>query len=126
MRTIDEHTKLARATIDFGTDLDEFFRIDVAKMRIALPAQIRTPLERPVRELCHRAQVEYRATRHEPLNGAPATEEPRHLTGSSKSLREVALALSLAAIEVDEADALERIMERLRRTDPIVANRLGF
>ena len=38
IRGIDEHTKLARASIDFDTDLDETFQINVAKMSVVLPA----------------------------------------------------------------------------------------
>ena len=37
IRGIDEHTKLARAALDFDTDLDSVFNINVAKMRVTLP-----------------------------------------------------------------------------------------
>ena len=47
VRGIDEHTKLARASIDFDTDLDEAFQINVAKMRVALPPSLKQMLERP-------------------------------------------------------------------------------
>ena len=52
IRGIDEHTKLARAALDFDTDLDSVFNINVAKMRVTLPPQIRQMLERPINELC--------------------------------------------------------------------------
>src|SRR6266403_2156956 len=41
LRTIDEHTKLARVALSFSPDLDEAFKINVAKMRVQLPAQLR-------------------------------------------------------------------------------------
>src|SRR5699024_9994084 len=47
-RAVDEHTKLARASIDFDTDLDDAFNINVAKMRVALPPQLKQMLSRPV------------------------------------------------------------------------------
>jgi hypothetical protein len=41
LRAPDEHTKLARVAISFSPLLDEAFKINVAKMRVQLPAQIR-------------------------------------------------------------------------------------
>ena len=38
IRGIDEHTKLARAALDFDTDLDSVFNINVAKMRVTHPS----------------------------------------------------------------------------------------
>ena len=52
--------KLARASIDFDTDLDEAFQINVAKMRVELPPVVRQMLERPVQELCVLADDAYR------------------------------------------------------------------
>src|SRR3954449_4551812 len=60
IRAADEHTKLARASLDFQTDLDALFQINVAKMRVLLPPEIRTLLERPIHELAHRADAVYR------------------------------------------------------------------
>ena len=47
IRGIDEHTKLARAALDFDTDLDAAFNINVAKMRVAIPPQLRSMLSGP-------------------------------------------------------------------------------
>lgn len=41
LRAPDEHTKLARIAVSFSPALDEAFKINVAKMRVQLPAQIR-------------------------------------------------------------------------------------
>ena len=41
IRSSDEHTKYARIMIDFPTELDELFSIDVAKMRVKIPLEIR-------------------------------------------------------------------------------------
>jgi hypothetical protein len=41
LRAPDEHTKLARVAVSFSPLLDEAFKINVAKMRVQLPAQIR-------------------------------------------------------------------------------------
>ena len=62
IRGIDEHTKLARAALEFDTDLDSVFNINVAKMRVTLPPQIRQMLDRPINELCAYADSRYRKT----------------------------------------------------------------
>lgn len=41
LRAPDEHTKLARVAVSFAPKLDEAFKINVAKMRVQMPAQIR-------------------------------------------------------------------------------------
>jgi len=41
LRAPDEHTKLARVAVSFSPELDEAFKINVAKMRVQLPASIR-------------------------------------------------------------------------------------
>ena len=61
LRAIDEHTKLARACLTFETDLDGLFNINVSKMRVSLPAQLRRLLEEPLSELCSTASRSYRS-----------------------------------------------------------------
>lgn len=41
LRAPDEHTKLARVAVSFSPELDEAFKINVAKMRVQLPSSIR-------------------------------------------------------------------------------------
>lgn len=41
LRAPDEHTKLARIAVSFSPQLDEAFKINVAKMRVQLPSSIR-------------------------------------------------------------------------------------
>jgi len=61
MRAADEHTKLARAALDFYPDLDSAFGINIAKMRVVLPGQLRDRLRQPVDELARRADKVYRS-----------------------------------------------------------------
>lgn len=60
MRTQDEHTKLARIALAFDPELDDVFDINVAKMRVSLPAELREQLEPLVRKTTGRAQTVYR------------------------------------------------------------------
>jgi hypothetical protein len=131
IRGIDEHTKLARAYLDFDTDLDSVFNINVAKMRVTLPPQIRQMLERPINELCAYADDRYRkASRHlvnEPKEGQgeqPGTRSSPELFGQPRS--DAGQALRAAAIQADEYAAFKRISAALARIAPDVASSLGL
>lgn len=110
LRAIDEHTKLARAAIDFGTELDEAFQVNVAKIRVALPASLRQMLERPVHELCIRASDVYRKT------GQPRAASVQK--GKRADLADVGLALRAAALEAGQLAALASVFDVLRLRQP--------
>lgn len=48
LRAADEHTKLARVAVSFSPILDEAFKINVAKMRVQMPIQIRDAVREAV------------------------------------------------------------------------------
>lgn len=48
LRAPDEHTKLARIAVSFSPELDEAFKINVAKMRVQLPTLIRDAVREAV------------------------------------------------------------------------------
>jgi hypothetical protein len=60
LRTMDEHTKLARVALSFDPRLDEAFRINVAKMRVQLPRQLREQIEKAIARVIKTAQAAYR------------------------------------------------------------------
>jgi hypothetical protein len=120
LRAADEHTKLARAALDFGPSLDHLFRVDVAKMRVTLPAEIRTMLERPIHELCRRADRMYRHEDEDVSDHKDSGRQPRtNVTGG-------AVALRAAAMEVGEYSALNRIMDKVKERSPDIAEALGW
>lgn len=126
MRAIDEHTKFARIALHFGTDLDEVFRINVAKMRVLIPAEIRKLLERPVHEVCHRANLRYRheaaAVQEDQAGVLPTVATARSSPGS----RQLAAALTAVALEAGEYEAFSRILHRLKERHPEIADALGL
>jgi hypothetical protein len=135
VRGIDEHTKLARAALDFDTDLDLAFNINVAKMRVSIPPQLRTLLDKPVNELCIRADEAYRKTSrhtdsapHKPGHEQPELPIPpqREHTPSVSVLGTVGLALRSAAMQAGEYAAWQRIAEVLRVQAPEVARVLDL
>lgn len=124
VRAIDEHTKLARAALNFGTDLDEQFHINVAKMRVNLPPELRQMLTQPLHELSQRAEEAYRLTpkRPAPESGHLESGPTRQLIGAAS----LGLALRSAAAQAGEYSALRRIFTKLNETDPEAAAALGF
>jgi len=131
IRGIDEHTKLARASLDFDTDLDSVFNINVAKMRVTLPPQIRQMLERPINELCAYADDRYRkASRHLVKEPKQAHDEQPDMRSTPELLEQsrsdVGQALRAAAIQADEYEAFKRITAALAMIAPDVANSLGL
>lgn len=122
-RAADEHTKLARAAIYFDGGLDELFQVNVAKMRVQLPQELRSALEKTVVELCSSAQGAYRSERPAPRRGP--TDDSIELTTMSNG-EEVGLALRMAAMEAGHVADLEAIADVLRRQTPDVARTLGW
>jgi hypothetical protein len=82
MRTLDEHTKLARVALSFDPRLDEAFRINVAKMRVQLPRQLREQIETAIGPVIRAAQATYRRSEsaHKRKNGAEPSVKPVHLS----------------------------------------------
>jgi hypothetical protein len=98
LRTMDEHTKLARVGVSFDPRLDEAFRINVAKMRVQIPRQLREQIELAIAPVVKAAQTAYRrsvvggaaaASHHNgksrvPLKGISHTAESGHLLPREK------------------------------------------
>lgn len=123
IRGIDEHTKLARAALEFDTDLDEAFQINVAKMSVELPPVLRQMLERPVHELCVLADDAYRRSAHAndraPLSGKSSK-------ASDVALRDVGIALRAALLEDRSLSDFKAAVATMRARHPELADRLGL
>lgn len=125
-RGIDEHTKLARASLDFTNSLDEVFNINVAKMRVSVPAQLKQMLERPVSELCILADRVYRRHNGDTAEDADDAVERDDKAPTSGSLSEVGLALKSAAIQSGQYEAFKTVMKLMHDQHPELARGLGF
>ena len=77
MRSADEHTKLARAALEFWPDLDEAFEINISKMRVRLPEELREQLGNPVTQLVKRAQEKYRGGERSSTSRSATRPAPR-------------------------------------------------
>jgi hypothetical protein len=134
VRGIDEHTKLARAALDFDTDLDSVFHINVAKMRATIPPQLRHMIERPINELCGHADTTYRKTSRRAADTAVADGGGTGRRPPWRALEpvgempgdDVGLALRAAAMHAGEYEAFQRIVATLKTQAPEVATALGL
>lgn len=123
-RGIDEHTKLARASLDFDNALDEVFNINVAKMRVAVPGQLKQMLDRPISELCILADRTYRRQNPD-KKPKPSGDDGREPSGGTAST-EMGLALKSAAMQTGNYEAFKEIVDTLRQQVPSVAKSLGL
>lgn len=126
LRTIDEHTKLARASLDFDTNLDDAFNINVAKMRVSLPSQLKKMLSRPVNELCISADAAYRKSNSKPISEENAEDSSSTSFGGTDSGQNIGIALRTAAARTGNFEALEAISKLLKEEMPELAKHLGF
>ena len=154
MRTKDEHSKLARAALDFHPDLDSAFEVNVAKATLSLPADLRERLREPIDDLARWAQRVYRQR-----DAASPSVGEEFQAGSEKRLADsgsaplvsdqalgiqddqrpgtwrradrdaaekIGSALEDAAHESGEYESLRRVAKVLRARSPDVAGKLGW
>jgi anti-sigma regulatory factor (Ser/Thr protein kinase) len=76
LRAADEHTKLARIAIDFPRKMDEVFDINVSKMRVKLPEEIRDSVAEAVERIVKEARKIY-DKRNVPKPPQTKTEVPK-------------------------------------------------
>lgn len=138
MRTADEHTKLARAAIDFYPDLDPAFEVNIAKFRVTLPPELKEQLEEPVERLVKRAKAVYSGEKGAAANGSGSSQRttPRATAGGGGTGKnvgstpykrvEVKNALEQAAADAGEVEALKKIVRALVKRFPELADEFGF
>lgn len=135
LRAPDEHTKLARVAVSFSPELDEAFKINVAKMRVQLPMLIRdavreaiAPVVRLAREAYDRKTARPPFLLSRPLQDAidrsqgaaqpatPATVTPAPAAGDPSPLLtfEQWSERLLMAATMKERPVVEAVVKRLR------------
>lgn len=137
LRTLDEHTKLARVALDFFPDLDEAFGINIAKAYVRLPQDLREELQPLVAQTARRAEQRYRqgggsgrgpSGRGDQKEGRGGAGR-RYGGGSGGSGRRSLpsrRAIEEAAQSAGQEEALARIVEVLLERHPEVAHDLGW
>jgi hypothetical protein len=119
LRTTDEHTKLARIAVDIPRSADAAFGVNVAKMRVSIPDEIRPQMKAIASAVANRAQAAYRqqggASRPiGPVGRGARSGSSRGAPSSNGSARGEAIPLSLA----------RRVLRRELAGDPELVERL--
>jgi len=83
LRTVDEHSKLARIAVDIPSGAEDLFGINVAKMAVALPDQLRPQLRALAAGVVSSAQEAYRQRLR--LLASPETVDHPGTNGSTSS-----------------------------------------
>ena len=91
LRARDEHTKLARVSVDFSPNLDEAFKVNVAKMRVQLPSGVREQVRQATSVVTKLAREVY------DRKPAPASSSKNTVPTSTPSVQTKATANSAAA-----------------------------
>ncbi len=131
MRAADEHTKLARISLDFPSSLDDLFHVNIAKMRASIPAELRTLLERVVLDTVKAGQAAYRGPLKVVSPDDDTTDQIEKRPSSPRGTNsppygELMLALRAAAMAAGEGKSLSRILDRFRLDAPELAALAGF
>lgn len=137
LRTNDEKTKYARASLEFFPNLDEAFGINIAKMRVTLPGLLREKLEGPITKLLRISKEYYKEGKNKiKLNTTP-TKPPKSAVNPPKTpskgatltdlnLKKIGKYIEKAATNIGEEESLDRIKQELRRIDTGVYNALEW
>ena len=117
LRTMDEHTKLARMSVDIPAGSEAAFGLDVAKMRVGLPESLRGPLREVIGSVTQVAQDEYRRREPEPEVHAPSREPA---VASMADVWGVVARVVEGALR-DHPDTMDRVLVALANAAPVQA-----
>jgi hypothetical protein len=128
LRAADEHTKLARIALDVPSALDELFTVNIAKMRVSLPGEVRAMVDRAVQETAKEAQVAYRGPLRLVSGGVKRLQKlaGRSQRISDQPLADFMIALRGAAIAMGESRSLGRLLAHVATHSPAFAHTLGI
>lgn len=114
VRTIDEHTKLARVAMSFSPELDDAFRVNVAKMRVQLPTGMREPIIEAISSVTKLANDRYRRTfGYSGRQRARARGEVAASQRISTSTRKTLIDALLTVADAHERRIIRRVAARL-------------
>lgn len=125
IRTLDEHTKLARVALRFSPYLDDAFRVNVSKMRVQLPGGMRDLITEAISPVTKLANDVYRRTAGQSdgrsssanvgarkLNGYGTGSAHQKRVLADRNIKDAVDAL-LAVANASERNVIRRVAARL-------------
>lgn len=124
IRSIDEHTKLARVALRFSPQLDSVFRVNVSKMRVELPSWMRDQIGEAMSSVFRIANETYRrSSGAAPSDAIPVTVEATYTSegrsGKSRTI-DCSVRSLLSVADADERRVIRRVAARLIRGNSAV------
>ena len=124
-RSSDEHTKLARISLDFDGSQDELFSVNIAKSAVELPKQLRDMLTPYIKQVVDAAQERYRSGNKKPSipkpPGGGATRPP-----VVRAYRANDLATIIASFLQDEPETLDQLKRAVTDSEPALATQIRW
>lgn len=136
-RTLDEHTKIARIGVFFDRGADEEFGINVAKMSVVLPRDLREDFQKIAADVAKKANAAYRQTDEKgrgsrrssmgATSGASTGGSSREDVADLDRRRQASLRLIRRIVQSLEDELgnqprlLRRVLLALGRVDPVFA-----
>jgi hypothetical protein len=118
LRTLDEHAKLARIALNLPIGDEDRFAVDVAKMRIAIPEELRPSLRAIASAAVASAQERYRDHLEASADARTARSQPISPEAISLSRDWPAIMSAVDDVLGDDPELRDRLLLRLANADP--------
>ena len=126
-RASDEHTKLARISLDFTSELDAVFQVNVAKSGVTLPLAVKTMFAEQIKDLAAAAQKRYRS-KVVPQGTAGLPGKKAVVATVERQVSATALATLLDGVAKQEGMTAElnKLKTALRKEEPSISKKVGW
>jgi hypothetical protein len=118
LRTLDEHAKLARIAIDLPVGEEDRFAVDIAKMRVSIPDELRPSLRAVAAATVSVAQERYRDHLDDAARPAPDRSDPPTFEAISISRDWGVIMAVIDDVLALDPELRDRLLLRLANADP--------
>jgi hypothetical protein len=128
VKSVDEHTKLARIALEIPSELDAQFQLNVAKSSLTLPLELKRLLHPIASDVYGKANKRYRA-KLAPLDlGALPGKGSVVIAATRRKLTAVALASTLETLASvhGKENQLDELKALVRSATPEIADEIGW
>jgi hypothetical protein len=126
-RASDEHTKLARIALDFTSELDAVFQVNVAKSGVTLPLAVKTMFAEQIKDLAAAAQKRYRSkVVPQGTTGLPGKKAVVATVERQVSATALATLLDGVAKQEGMTAELNKLKTALRKEEPSISKKVGW
>lgn len=116
LRTLDEHAKLARIALELPAGREERFAVDVAKMRVTIPEDLRPQLRAIASGVVVEAQERYREHIEALSDAEPAPPPSREAISISRDWPAIMQAVD--SVLQHDPDIRDKLLLKLANADP--------